>query len=435
MSNGLMRMKLVAFGLVFLAAGTVVEASVLSLRAVKKNDVAIAATNNLAVVGGDKIEAEISLNTWANDFPPVPPPPNNYPAGVRLFQVQMNSTGYISPDNGHLTPLGWCRPLTFTPCPPACPAAYPTCDPSPAVGCRCTAGHNPSLGSFITTTRADFLLFGLDPIRDINTTSISYTYFGLAPDAAVPYAGAAKYLATLIVTVSPNACGIFTVSFDPFGTFIGDAANPANTSLPTFQPLTLVVSNCARQLMSCDAPHCSIDARRHMNPKTGGRENYNLIDMTFSKTTAGMTAGDFEVTVLPVVEGDVIPAIQTVTQDGMNPNKTRLTFLPRIRESRWTCIRDIGSNKRCCLGSLPGDDDDNRISNLNDIFKALDNLLGTIPPLPITKCDTDRSQLCAPADLLMMGDLFTGADLFDPSLNQTLPTLTNNACPDMRIPP
>jgi len=425
----------VALGIVgFLAVNTTVEAAVVSLKAVKKNNVAITPTNNLAVRGGDTIEAEIFLSGWGNELP----------LGVRGYLVTLaGRVGFTSGDNGTILPLGWCAPVDKINCTTSadCPAAYPTCLTSPPTGCTCSP-HNPFLGWFITRTRTNYLLFGLDEyLPDLTTPSnLDYKYFGLAKDPAqaVTDTGVPRYLGTLIVKVSQNACGTFTIGFiqDITSTFIADPANPPNRVLPTSQPLTLVVTDCARQLLSCSPAHCNVDARRAMDPKTGARLNPNAIDMTFSKTTAGMTSADFEMTVLPIVEGDTIPTIQSVTQYPVDPNKTRIVILPRIAQTRWTCFRDIGSNKRCCLGSLPGDSDTNRISNANDIFESLDNLLGSVNPiLTMEKCDTDRSLLCSSADLLMIVDLLNGADLFDPpTLNQTLPVLVPD-CPDMRLPP
>ncbi len=410
----------------FLLVNTVVEASVLSLRAVKRNDIAITPTNNLAVLGGDLIEAEVILFAWADDFPPPMP---GQPLGVHLFGVTIDSAEYKSPDGGKLTPLGWRAPMNRIPCPPTCPPAFPTCDPSPPVGCRCTTGHDPSLGGFISLTSPNFLFWGLNPIADVNTTTLNYVYFAVAPNSAVPYAGVSKYLATLILEVSPDACGSFTVSFDPDGTLIGDAANPVNISLPTLQPLTLVVSECARRLLSCSPTHCDIDARTPRDKEDLVPLTYNSIDMTFSSSTAEMTAEDFEVSLLPVIEGDIIPVIQSVTQDAADPNRTSLDFLPRIPVARWTCFRDIGSNKRCCVASLPGDVDDNRMTNSSDTYKLLDNLRGlSLPPLELEKCDIDRSQLCAPADLLKNVDLLNDPDYCTPDC-PTLPVCTSISTP------
>jgi len=472
MSKTLGRLRLVALGLGVLTAGSVVEASVLSLKAVKRSKcvggtninlncasnigtnnlgdcpgstcqlLPITAINTLTVLGNQTIEAEISLNSWALDFP-LPT------TGVHTYNVTINAAGYIPPGsgNGNLAPLGWCRPLTAIPCITSadCSAypAWPTCDLNPITGCRCATGHNPDLGGFITSTRSDFLFFGMDPIRGVDTISLGFRYFAV-PGVDTPvvlYNNVAKYLGTLILKVSANACGTFTVNFANSidETFITDNGQPPVKSLPTLQPLTLVVSDCARQLLSCSPDHCNVDARIAADPKTCGRLNPTTIEMTFSKTTAGMTSANFEMTVLPIVDGDAIPVIQSVTQDLVNPNKTKLVVGPRIPQTRWTCFRDIGSNKRCCMGSLPGDSNgtiNNWISNENDIFESLDNLLGGVNPiLAMEKCDTDRSLLCSSADLLMIVDLLNGADCLGPrTLNQTLPALVPT-CPDMRLPP
>jgi hypothetical protein len=241
--------------------------------------------------------------------------------------------------------------------------------------------------------------------------------------------GVPRYLGSLILKVSANACGRFTIGFveELSATFIADPANPPNQVLPASQPLLFTVSDCSRQLLSCNPDHCNHDARiayDRLNFAT--KLNTNTIQMTFSKSTAGMTASDFDVTLFP--SGGVLPVISTVTPAG---NSATLVFNPPIRPKEWTCIRDKGSNKRCCLSSLPADADDNRISQLADTFEVYDNLQGgVIPALTIEKCDTDRSLLCSPADLLMVVDLLTGADAFVEVNGDSL-----EVCPGMRPPP
>ena len=192
-----------------------------------------------------------------------------------------------------------------------------------------------------------------------------------------------------------------------------------------------------RELLSCNPWHCNIDARiAHDRLDQDIKKNRNTMVMTFSESTAGMTAADFEVTLVPFITTpptDIIPGISAVTPDFVDPKITTLTLNRRIQQTRWTCIRDKGSNRRCCMGSLPGDADDNRISQPNDIFDVFDNLNGVVNPpsgLPKDKCDTDRSLLCTPADLLMVVDLLNGADAFDPTEGNTLPV-----CPSFLLPP
>ena len=517
-------------GLGVLAAGSVVEASVLSFKAIKKNDVTITpgvcssttlkcttgpvgntcatnndcpiGTNNLSVLGGDKIEVNLFLSGWngicnltthlctqgkvgapctansmCDDFP-VDGIPNN----VRIFQVKLNRAGFISNDNGTAKPLGFCGPVdrisctTSAECLAANPA-YPIClgdDPGePPAGCTCSP-HTPANGGFITTLRPDFLLFGRDgPLPECVTKIIDYIYFGFASESSVPDTqGVSRYLGTLVLTVSANACGTFTIGSvqDIAFTFIADPASKPNISLPALQPLTLTVGDCSRQLLSCSPGNCNIDARiAHDRLDYGTKKNTLQMVMTFSKKTGNcsnaptqncsinsecptggtctlMSAADFDVTVVPFAPDDEdndIRTILAVTPNGTDPRITTLTLNRRIRQTRWTCIREKGSNKRCCMGSLPADADNSRISQLDDVFEVFDNLQGgiVIPALAIEKCDTDRSLLCSPADLLMVVDELNGADAFvfdtPPSRGvngDSLPALVP-ACPTMTMPP
>jgi hypothetical protein len=251
-----------------------------------------------------------------------------------------------------------------------------------------------------------------------------------------------RYLGTLNLIVSANACGTFTINFFPTVTYIADPDNVI-AGKPTFEPLLLTVSDCARQLLSCNPNHCNIDARIAHDPLLfAAKKNTDRIQMTFSKPTTGMVATDFEVTLLPVVSGES-RTISSVTPDLVDPKITTVVFSQRIPQTRWTCIRDKGSNKRCCMGSLPADVDDNRTSQYADTYAIWRNLDGPVSPaLAIEKCDTDRSVQCSPADVLMTVDLLTGADAVPPpGVNGNslppffVPAQPNYDCPNMRLPP
>jgi len=435
-----------AFGLGVLAAGTVVEASVFSLKAVKKNDAVIAPTASLSVLGGDKIEAEIFLSGWIGDLP----------LGVRAFQARIDGGGYAgepipitNPNrNGKVIPDGWCAPVGKIECTQSstCPTDYPICISYP-FGCTC-AGHNPDVGAFMTQDRSDFLLYYIDGFAGVDVSFLDYRYFKAATASiGVVDTGVPRYLGTLVLRVSANACGTFRIGFkdDQTSNFIVDKANPPLSVFPTLQPLVLTVSDCARLLVSCNPAHCNEDARiAHDRLDQNLKKNANTIVMNFSKPTTGMAAADFEVTVVPVVPGDVIPGISAVTPNVVDPRITTVSLNRRIQQTRWTCIRDKFSNRRCCMGSLPGDADNSRISRSDDIFEIFDNLAGLVSPkLAPEKCDTDRSLLPTPADLLMVVDLLNGADAFDEVNGDMLPLFypdplhPNPAyeCPEMRLPP
>ncbi len=382
----------------------------------------------ISVFPGDVIQVEMFLSRWAIVLPD----------GVRIFQARINADGYTGFENGTVLPVGWCAPATTFGCmsDEDCTPPFPTC--SPLIGCMCSP-HNPNLGALITTSRKDYVFNGLDSINLVDNSFINYGYFGLAVNDSVPDSGMPRYIGTLNLRLSANACGTFVVGLvnEISSTFIADPSSPPNQALPAVQSLIITLSDCARQLMYCSPDHCNIDGRIAHDPRDMEMLlNSDTIEMTFSKSTLSpnLEPDDFEISVIPAEPEDVIPEISTITPDNLDPRNTTILLDRPIQQDRWTCIRDIGSNKRCCMGSLPGETDQNRISNLNDIFRSLDNLLGiSAPRLAIDKCDTDRSGHCMPADLLMIGDLLNGADSFDPALNHILPSLVP-ACPNMRLP-
>ncbi len=399
-----------------------VEASVVSLKAVKKNDVAIAPTDNLTVTAGDKIETEIFLSGWANELP----------LGVRAFQVMLDATGYTSGTNGKVLPDGWCAPLTKIDCTQSstCPTCYPICMPD-TYGCTC-AGHDPSLGVFIRGSRPDWIFDGVLPLPwcSVDTGSLNYRFFCIALDTVgVPDTGVPRYIGTLVLRVSQNACGTFTIgpTNDQVTTFITDAGDAPRFSYPIPQPLVLTAPDCCRPLWSCLPQHCNIDARiSHAPDDPSVRYNTNTLMMAFCEPTANMTADDFEVTIVPLNPGDVVPSVSSVTPLG---NSVTIVLNRRIAPERWTCVRHIETNRRCCIGSLPGDVDGNRIVESDDGFELVDNLSGSVnPALAIEKCDIDRSLLCTPADLLIFVDLLNDPFFCDFEDRPTLPVCPSG-CP------
>ncbi len=426
-----------------LAWSAVSEASVMSLKAVKRNGAAITPTSSLNIVPGDTIEVDIVLSAWSVDLP----------GGVKNYQVTLDGTGFASGGNGTVLPVGWKAPLAQLSCTPPntcqgglnagnacttnadCPGSvcgtascvsrsvnHPFCLSSFGGSFCVGSGHNPSLGAQINTGRSDFIFFGESVIADINTTSLYYNYFAIRdPAGGVPDTGAAKYLATLIVQASSNACGTFSLRTTTDTTaFISDDAAPPNQAFPTPQALMLTIQpgDCIRQVVSCNfghtgqfgiPTHCDIDARiPHDRNNAGSFLTTNQVVFTYDRSTAGMTAADFEVTKFGT---DVGPTSLTAVPAG---NNVTVTLNRRVRPSNWYCVRDKAADRRCCIGSLPGDPEWNLSSNFDDVFELLANFDGTsVPPRIIQQCDIDRSALCAPADLVMAVDMLVGTGAFD----------------------
>jgi hypothetical protein len=417
--------------LVAIGAATA-DAATISLRAVKHNGATITPTGNLAIVPNDLIETEIYISGWGGELP--------FPDGVRTVQAELTGRiGFQSGENGTVLPSGWVAPLTPIPCSvdADCTAdtRYPICG-EPNTGCR-GAGHDPELGAFITISRPDYVFNGLDSIFAVDLSNPNYRYAVTATRGDVTVdTGVARYVGTLIVRASANACGVFTVGFQSANSFIAGGLDPTNrVPLSSLQPLVLTVGSCALQLLDCDPNHCITDSRQpHQLDNAAARETMNNFVAHFSGPTVGLAAASFTITQVPPV--GVLPGFTSVTNVG---NDSTIVLNRRINANVYTCIRHNLSNKQCCFGVLPGDADGllippeppNRTyrTQPNDIFAIIDNLEGEIvPALTPEKCDMDRSNLCTPADLLREVDMLTGANAFIIYNDSSLPE-----CPEMVI--
>lgn len=395
------------------------DAAILSLRAVKHNGATITTTNNLAVAPNDLIEANIFVSDWGAEMP----------LGVRSIQAAVfGRAGFQSGDNGVILPVGWEAPLETTGSPCTTNAncldpRYPVCV---ALLGRCqSATHNPSLGSSIDRlTRTDFIHFGLDGIFQISNDSPDYTYVSVATDASTVDTGVPRYVGTLVLRVSANACGVFTISF--LGNRTSLLADPLPEPLivePVFQPLVLTVGQCALQMLTCTPNHCTEDARMpHPLDVPIPRFTMNRFTANFSGSTAALVPSSFTLTQIPSDTGDGLPLIASVIPSGNNAD---IVFSRAINFPAYTCVKHNLSSKQCCFSVLPGDADASLFVQPLDAFAIIDNLDGQLPAVPIERCDINRSNLCTPGDLLTLVDLMNGANVFNPFLNATL-----QPCPD-----
>lgn len=412
-------------GLFLIAASgfgwSVADAATVTLRAVKKNNVAITPTSNLTVAPNDTIEAEIFVSGWGAELP----------GGVRVFQIQLAGVvGAVSADNGLALPLGWDGPVNTDPCSTdqEClerDSRYPLC--AGTGGCR-GPNHDPSLGSSMNRTRTDFILFGQSVVFALDWVSLNYRYVATAedPSGVTLDTGVPRYCGTVIYKISANACGTFTLGFVSANSILADGS-PKPITIPLVSaPLSLTVSPCALQLLSCSPEHGFVDARRpHAQTNANSRETMNSFTANFNASAAGLVNASFSVQQIPN-EGPV-PGLLSVVPSG---NSATITLNRRINHKVWTCVRHITSNKRCCFGVLPADADSSRFSQPADTFELIDNLVGQInPPLGFPKCDMDRSNLCSALDILTLIDLLNGADAFEPPYNGATLPLT----PDMVI--
>lgn len=287
------------------------------------------------------------------------------------------------------------------------------------------------------------------------------------------------YAGTLYLKVGAAVCGTFTYTFqsDPSATFLMNADPFPINVLPTIQSLTLTLSlvcsnpvgacctteatqshcqitcqeectgpnqrfggigsNCAIINPPCvpiivDGPdfswpsHCIIDARIPSLPnQPSERRGFTQWTLTFPNPIGPGEddPDDFEITQIPPDTPPVPPTISSVIPGA--GNTVTINLSRPVSTNRWTCLRHIASNKRTCLGYLPGDANSNRTVGPSDILTIIDNLNGLIhPPLELHQCDIDRSGVCTPADILTEIDLLNGANGFPVQNGRTL-----EACP------
>ena len=385
-----------------LAIAVVVPAqgATLSLVAVKVNDVPVTSTSTPTVAPGDQIETDVFVSGWAKDLPD----------GVWWYSATINVTaGYGSGDWGTIS--------TGVNCDVSCPvmpctghldcwwfSPYPWCES----GC-CVYVTPP--GPRITTSRADYLFHGCPDYRGVGGVCSDLAFVASAGTCpAVLDDGTPRYAGTFNLYVSDDACGAFEFGLVPSRSTLAGGAEPGMEIHPDVEPLTISVASCVPQLLRCNPPNWTIDARIPHDPTDAGvLLSSDSIDMIFNIPVGNLTPKDFDLRMSgcpsPCVPEGVAASGDTLT----------LTLPDRLPVSYWTDIRYAATRRGCSIGSLPADASGNGTSNESDIDLLVLNLLGDyyLRLLP-EECDIDRSAQCTPADLLMAVDLLNGADAFEP---------------------
>lgn len=180
-----------------------------------------------------------------------------------------------------------------------------------------------------------------------------------------------------------------------------------------------VVGKCPVEIVSADPRDCALDARQ--SPLgSGPAGEIDAILVKFSCDATGMTKEDLEIVQEPP-QGTPL-AIDHIMVDG---TEVHVMFDGPIPLQVWTCVRHIASDTQTCVGYLPGDVNNNEISNVEDVstlVAEMEAMHAAIPQLSLTsiQCDSDRSGACTPMDILRAIDLINGADDFA-SWNNAVP--------------
>lgn len=383
-----------------LSQSSVLADAVVSLEVFSKNDVPLAGgpATTVNAVPGDKLELIFRIRSWGTV-----PAPNN----LKGFQLSTLYSDFVSGTAGNVLPEAFHATTDPTHVCPAIPVGGDNFDnvyTDNTFPAYVFAGHGTA---FLTQS----------------TNTCNYRWAGAllntsAPDPGGAAGGIREYAGSLIVRVSNDAAGTFTLNPNPDqndGTFLRNQNNlPLGPVL--FEGCTIVTPGAAPTLVSSVPANGSIDARQpHPISSPTPAAGWNSLTATFSAAATGLTPASFEVTVVPA--GGPVPTISTVVPNG---NNAVITFSTPIPPGKWTRVRHIASNSDTCLGFLPADVNNDRTASPVDILKEIDHLNGVEMYQPF-QTDADRSGLTNPADILRVIDMLNGADAFVVWNGQSIP--------------
>ncbi|MGD2110043.1 MAG: hypothetical protein PVI86_11720 [Phycisphaerae bacterium] len=215
--------------------------------------------NAITIVGGQEVTLEIKLSEWG-------------PAGLHLFQSAVDMAGFTSGDSGTAYPLGWDRPLIQDPCQndTDCPAGQ-VCF---MLHHKCAGpDHDPEQGWFVTYERPDYVFQNDILLEAIDLLGYRLTDLVWETGTDPAYAAPPKYAGTLILDVSEDASGTFTVGFRPDGCFM---MSPVYDRFPVdYIPvsITVVEPGCGNSVCELGESHnsCSADCERVTRVRDTGR--------------------------------------------------------------------------------------------------------------------------------------------------------------------
>lgn len=352
--------------------------------------------NMIEVEPGDEVTVEVFLRNWSVGGVP-----------LKAYQFSFNPAGYTSGFSGNINPKDF---ATTTNSPVAC-------------GNTDTNGPENTANAFININRPDFVHLGLNPFDAVGTRRCGYRY-GSAVQAAGPTSvlNVKKYCGTLILKVSNDATGTFTLTLDPDAntkTFLRSGfANDQPVSIPglVIEPLTInVVPDIDYDIIAAFPPNNAVDARQPTNLDGSNATGITSVDLTFNKPAANLSPGDFTVSTNP--PGGA-PGILSVTPNGSKVTVTFNTFIPL---QKWTTItHNDATPTNTRVGYLPGDVDNNRVVDPTDIWMLV-QALDEVVILSVYQYDINRSNGLTPMDMLAGINLFNGAQAFDVWAGRTLP--------------
>lgn len=182
------------------------------------------------------------------------------------------------------------------------------------------------------------------------------------------------------------------------------------------------------QIVSSNPPDCAIDGRQpHPIGSTVPVQGFTTVEITLNPGCDASTlmTSDFTLSLTPGPLGPM--DIDSVTGAG---NVATVMFNQPVPPQNWACVGLVGGVGKSCMGLLPGDVNDSRASNAQDVTALINHLNGVPGQVrPLFKVDMNRSNAANAQDIPQLINLLNGADQFGVSmpggwLNETIP-----ACP------
>lgn len=395
---------------------------------------------------------------------------------VAAFQWTLDSASLLGIEHGTLGPAvldcdqADCGDVSQGSCP--CAQFYQS-----VTECTCAFNHScsangtcgPTASAFIEPQRSDFLFFNRQTFLNINVSDPDIQFLGALTgfDAAVRDAEMRFYLGTLMLEVSDDAGGPFTVRMigNANFTFLNDR-QPATIGPASFLSATINVPRCA--FVSCeDFDDCTIDV---MDPltcacsyqpvacPTGQRcEVGDCVDvprcpriLDSIPENCGIDArvphppdaptqiqgldrlvlwfdADCDVTRLRIADFAVSASFLASTTPriaALQPlgSAVEIVLDAVIGMDDWFCVWYLPTGETVCVAHVPGDVNGDQHVRPSDVSTILGwfQRMPMIEP-PVQRSDLNRSSATNTEDLLTAIDLMNGAAMYAARLNAHLP--------------
>lgn len=368
-----------------------------TMQVVEVNGSSITPTTNLNVSPGDRLTIDLFLENWS-------------PEVLRTYQFGIDTLSF---ENGVGQPLELAR----IDCNDNGDCLSNVCMADGAdMICSCQSSI------FVDTGRPSWIMA---PVSQALSTAACNTAATIANDVVFvgglgvtqgvtdPMFGP-RYAGTMIIDVPTGGCDEYVIAIknNPNFTFARNSNSVPITNVDLSATITLTAGACPIQFLDSEPQFCAIDPKQpHPVDSTSPAQGISQVDVEFNIAQPGLSASDFALLSFDPVP---VPSVDDVaTFDG---GKTyTVTFSGPISPQANTCIVYINSAPPAqgCFSYMPGDVDQNRVSNEADMTRLLDALSDGGTPLPMMLADINRSGAQGPQDILRLMDMMNGGGAYD----------------------